>query len=289
MRRGAPPVLGGVGVARGEARGEAGCDAGAEAPALGEASGMPELKASITAPWSGSETAACVPSGEMAMGPSSGPSFNGNGLRTPASALSQYHAPVPNSRTATSPDWPGAAPSVKKAAWVGGFDSTLSGASYEVDAKQPVVRHHAWRGAPLGRPIVVDREVQHRVRNVGRRSPDRSGDPEGRAGRHRGDDGGLTGRRVEDPHALVRHVGDQPLCEGAGERGRRAHGNGAAASTPCSRDREHASDEQVSKVTLAHVRCRCYRCAQGARRRPAETCPMVHLCRYAPRGRFVTP
>src|SRR5450759_13566 len=117
MRRAAPPVLGGVGE---------GCGVTvAAALALALTSGMPELMASITAPWSGSETAASVPSGEMAMGPSSGPSFNGNGLRTPASALSQYHAPVPNSRTATSPDWPGAAPSVKKAAWVGGFDLSL--------------------------------------------------------------------------------------------------------------------------------------------------------------------
>ena len=80
---------------------------------------------SITAPWSGRETAASVPSGEMAIGPSSGPSFNGNGLRTPASAFSQYHVPVPNSRTAISADVPGAAPSVKKAAWAGGFESTL--------------------------------------------------------------------------------------------------------------------------------------------------------------------
>src|SRR5258708_20149168 len=87
---------------------------------------MPELIGSIKAPWSGSETATSVPSGEMAIGPSSGPSFNGNGLSTPASALSQYQVPVPNSRTASSPDTPGAAPSVKKAACAGGLASTLS-------------------------------------------------------------------------------------------------------------------------------------------------------------------
>src|SRR5216684_6294854 len=119
MRRGAPALPDGVGEASGEAV--------VEVLALGVASGMLELIDSMTAPWSGSDTAARVPSGEMAMGPSSGPSFRGNGLRTPASALSQYHAPVPNSRTASNPDWPGAAPSVKKAAWVGGFASTLSG------------------------------------------------------------------------------------------------------------------------------------------------------------------
>src|ERR1700693_2389468 len=121
MRRGAPVLPDGVGEDTG--------DGAAEAPAPGVASGMLELMDSITAPWSGSETAASVPSGDMAIGPSSGPSFKGNGLRTPASALSQYHAPVPNSRTASNPDWPGAAPSVKKAAWVGGFASTLSGLS----------------------------------------------------------------------------------------------------------------------------------------------------------------
>src|ERR1700675_545642 len=90
-----------------------------EALTLGVASGTPELMGSITAPWSGSETAASVPSGEMAMGPSSGPSISGNGLRTPASALSQYQVPVPNSRSASRPETPGAAPSVKKAACAG--------------------------------------------------------------------------------------------------------------------------------------------------------------------------
>ena len=61
----------------------------------------------IVAPWSGREIAAIVPSFEMAIGPSSGPSFSGNGLTTPASAFSQYQAPVPNVRTANNPDWPG--------------------------------------------------------------------------------------------------------------------------------------------------------------------------------------
>src|ERR1700694_675468 len=119
MRRGAAVEGDGVG----EEGGEAVAAAEADALTLGVASGMPELMGSTTAPWSGSETAASVPSGEMAIGPSSGPSFNGKGLSTAAS--SQYQVPVPNSRTASRPDTPGAAPSVKKAACAGGFESTL--------------------------------------------------------------------------------------------------------------------------------------------------------------------
>src|SRR5207253_6360250 len=72
-------------------------------------------------------TATIVPSGLNAIGPSSTPSLSGNGLTTPASALSQYQAPVPNARTASSPELPGAAPSVKNALWAGGLDSTFSG------------------------------------------------------------------------------------------------------------------------------------------------------------------
>src|SRR5260370_787256 len=120
MRRGAALDADGDGAGCGDAV----AAAGAEELALGVASGMPGVIGSINAPGGAS-----VPTGEMAIGPSSGPSFNGNGLSTPASALSQYHVPVPNSRTASSPDTPGAAPSVKKAACAGGLASTLSALS----------------------------------------------------------------------------------------------------------------------------------------------------------------
>jgi hypothetical protein len=92
---------------------------------VGDAMGIALLIGSIRAPWSGRATAAVVPSGVIAIGPSSGPRLNGNWLSTPASALSQYQVPVPNSRTAISPDAPGATPSVKNAAWAGGRASTF--------------------------------------------------------------------------------------------------------------------------------------------------------------------
>src|SRR5260370_42145961 len=93
----------------------AGAD-GAPDAAEGEAIGADTLMGSITGPWSGREIAARVPSALMAMGPSSGPSANGNGLRTPAVGFSQYHTPVPTDRTAIKPSFPRAAPSVKSAA-----------------------------------------------------------------------------------------------------------------------------------------------------------------------------
>src|ERR1700738_2018271 len=106
MRRGALGAVDGLTEVAGDAVGVG----LAVAAALGVASGRAVLIDSITAPWSGSETAARVPSFEMATGPSSGPSFSGNGFRTPASAFSQYQDPVPNARTANNPDPPGAAP-----------------------------------------------------------------------------------------------------------------------------------------------------------------------------------
>ena len=81
----------------------------------------------MTAPWSGKATATIVPSALIAIGPSSGPSASGNGFSTPASAFIQYHDPVPNARTASKPELPGTAPSVKKAACEGGFESTFNG------------------------------------------------------------------------------------------------------------------------------------------------------------------
>ena len=81
----------------------------------------------MTAPWSGSATATMVPSGLIAIGPSSGPSARGNGFSTPASAFNQYHAPVPKARTASRPELPGTAPWVKNAACEGGFESTFRG------------------------------------------------------------------------------------------------------------------------------------------------------------------
>ena len=84
-------------------------------PALGDARGSALLMGWMTAPRSGIATAAIVPSALITTGPSSGPSDSGNGLRTPASAFSQYHDPVPNARTASRPELPGAAPSMKKA------------------------------------------------------------------------------------------------------------------------------------------------------------------------------
>src|SRR5438309_3382611 len=116
--------------------------------ALGEATGSELLMGSMTSPWSGMATATIVPSAEMAIGPSSGPSERGNGLSTEAPAFSQYQVPVPNSRTASSPESPGATPSVKNAGCAGGFANGLSAAdacvrssastSYVV--QQPTVR-----------------------------------------------------------------------------------------------------------------------------------------------------
>src|ERR1700692_3443582 len=52
---------------------------------VGPAPGTATLIGSIRGPWSGLETATVVPSGLIAIGPSSWPSFRGNGLRTLAS------------------------------------------------------------------------------------------------------------------------------------------------------------------------------------------------------------
>src|SRR5665213_1508883 len=90
-----------------------------------EAMGTVTSMGSITGPWSGRETATMVPSGLMAMGPSSGPSFSGNACRTLAFRFSQYHRPVPKARTPNSPLAPGAAPSVNSAVWSGGLVTTL--------------------------------------------------------------------------------------------------------------------------------------------------------------------
>src|SRR5256885_1151023 len=53
---------------------------------LGDAIGSPLLIGSIRAPGSGSATAAGVPSGRIASGPSSGPSGGGNGVSPPRAA-----------------------------------------------------------------------------------------------------------------------------------------------------------------------------------------------------------
>src|SRR4029077_15776221 len=74
-----------------------------------EATGVATLMGSMTGPWSGSEMAANVPSERSAIAPTPGPSARGNGFKTAADALSQYHAPVPNARTAINPSGPGAA------------------------------------------------------------------------------------------------------------------------------------------------------------------------------------
>ena len=102
---------------------------------LGDAIGSPLLIGSIRAPWSGSATATVVPSGLIASGPSSGPSDRGNGFSTPASAFSQYHVPVPTSRTATRPELPGASPSVKKAACAGGLESVFRAPAVRVRSR----------------------------------------------------------------------------------------------------------------------------------------------------------
>src|SRR5207247_10298881 len=127
--------------------------AGDDAGEVGEASGRPLLIGSLTAPWLGSATAAMVRSALIAIGPSSGPSFSGDGCRRPASAFSQYRAPVPKARTATRAESPGAAPSVKNADWSGGRDRTLSGpaawvranASTSSLAQQPTASAREWQ------------------------------------------------------------------------------------------------------------------------------------------------
>src|SRR5206468_9762678 len=98
------PFLGDAGAGR-EAFGLGDADGGgadADGEGVGEAMGRVLLIGSTTAPWLGSATAARVPSALIAIGPSSGPSFRGNECSTPASALSQYHAPVAKVRTAIS-------------------------------------------------------------------------------------------------------------------------------------------------------------------------------------------
>src|SRR6266550_2478942 len=67
---------------------------------LGEPIGSELLKDWIVAPWSRLATATRFPSGEIAIGPSSGLSVKGKGFTTPASALSQYQEPMPKARTA---------------------------------------------------------------------------------------------------------------------------------------------------------------------------------------------
>src|ERR1700730_2743293 len=101
--------------------------AGGELPGLGLtiAAGTVTSIAWITGPLSGRDTATCVPSGLIEIGPSSGPNASGKACRTLASRLSQYHRPVAKARTANSPLAPGAAPSVKRAVWAGGLVSTL--------------------------------------------------------------------------------------------------------------------------------------------------------------------
>src|SRR5438045_6943645 len=76
-----------------------GVEDGVEVPAalaIGDSSGNALLMGSMTAPWSMLATATIVPSGLIAIGPSSGPSLSGNGLTTTAAPLSQYHAPGQN-------------------------------------------------------------------------------------------------------------------------------------------------------------------------------------------------
>src|SRR4029077_12522952 len=111
------------------------------------AAGTFTLMDSISGPWSGLETATAVPSGLIAIGPSSGPSAIGKACRTLASRFSQYHRPVAKARTATSPPSPGTAPSVKRAVCVGGLVATLMAAdgllrsreSTSYDVQQPTV------------------------------------------------------------------------------------------------------------------------------------------------------
>src|SRR5258708_27463930 len=83
------------------------------------------LMDSIIGPWSGLDTATAVPSGLIAIGPSSGPSLRGKACSTLASRFSQYQRPVAKALTATRPLSPGAAPSVNNASWVGGLVITL--------------------------------------------------------------------------------------------------------------------------------------------------------------------
>src|SRR5207245_722950 len=108
----------GVGLADGLGLGEA------EADSDGDAKMGARLTGSMTALWSTSETAAMVPSGLKATGPSSMPGLRGNWLSTPSCGLRKYHAPVAKPRTAIRPSNPGAAPSVNRAGWPGGRVST---------------------------------------------------------------------------------------------------------------------------------------------------------------------
>src|SRR6185312_435431 len=91
-----------------------------------EACATETLIGSMYAPLSIIETATSCPSPLIAIGPSSGPSFKGNGWRTPAEGLSQYQAPVAAARTAIRPSSPGAAPCVKRFAWSGALARTFN-------------------------------------------------------------------------------------------------------------------------------------------------------------------
>src|ERR1700704_6888643 len=89
--------------ARGPAAGDGVAGAGVVVGELdAPATGTLTLMGRITGPWSGLDTATVVPSGLIAIGPSSGPSFNGKAWSTLASRFSQYHRPVPKARTATN-------------------------------------------------------------------------------------------------------------------------------------------------------------------------------------------
>ena len=94
----------------------------------------------------------------------------------------------------------------------------LDRALERIDPEQPVVGDDAWARATLGWPVVVDCEVDHRVRDVGRRSPHGAGHAKRPRLRQRRHQRGLAGAGVYDSDPLARHVGNEPVAERAGDR-----------------------------------------------------------------------
>ncbi len=122
---------------------------------------------------------------------------------------------------------------------VGGCRQRLDRAGEGIGAEEPVVRNHSRRGGPaLGRPFVVDGEVQNRIRHAGRRRPHRPRDAESPACRQRSHQSRFAGCRIEHANAFVAQVRDEPLAQGALHRRRRVgHDRRASAASACWNDK----------------------------------------------------
>ncbi len=93
----------------------------------------------------------------------------------------------------------------------------LDRALERVDPEEPVVRHDPGARPALGRAIVVDREIDHGVRDVGRGSPHRTRHTKRASLRQRRDHCGLACAGVDNSDALARHIREEAVVERAGD------------------------------------------------------------------------